>query len=49
VPQGVKGVRIFGQFNEVDALLPIPEPKKPKSLLPFGKKPKEKTESEHPM
>src|SRR4051794_2227166 len=49
VPQGVKGVRIFGQFNEVDALLPEPQPKKPKSLLPFRKKQQEEEEaSEHP-
>jgi len=41
VPAGVRGVRIYSEFNEKDALLP--EPKK-KSLLPFGKKkPKEDT------
>jgi hypothetical protein len=36
VPDGVKGVRIFGEFNQRDALLP--ESKKRKSLLPFGGK-----------
>ena len=38
VPQGVKGVRIFGEFNEVASLLAQPTQKK--SLLRFGKKPK---------
>jgi len=37
VPEGVKGARVFGEFNQYDALLP--EPTKRKSLLPsFGKK-----------
>ena len=36
VPAGVRGVRIFSEFNEKDAL--IPEPKKKKPLMPFGKK-----------
>jgi hypothetical protein len=36
VPAGVRGVRIYAEFNEKDALLP--EPKKKKSLMPFGKK-----------
>jgi hypothetical protein len=36
VPAGARGVRIFSEFNEMDALLP--EPKKKKSLIPFGKK-----------
>lgn len=38
VPAGVKGVRIFTEFNERDALLPEPKKKQPKSLNPFGKK-----------
>ena len=45
VPEGVKGVRIFGEYNQVDALLPVPEPKKRKSFLPFGKKQKESEET----
>ena len=36
VPAGVRGVRIFSEFNEKDAL--IPEPKKKKLSMPFGKK-----------
>ena len=36
VPAGVRGVRIFSEFNEKDALLPESKPQK--SLLPFGKK-----------
>jgi hypothetical protein len=44
VPQGVKGVRIFGEYNEVDALLP--EAKPHKSLLPFGKKQHEEPSGE---
>ncbi|MFL6514119.1 MAG: hypothetical protein ACJ8M1_03765 [Chthoniobacterales bacterium] len=37
VPPGVKGARIFGEFNQFDAHLP--EAKKHKSLIPsFGKK-----------
>jgi hypothetical protein len=36
VPEGLKGARIFGEFNQYDALLP--EPTKRKSLLSFGKK-----------
>jgi hypothetical protein len=36
-PEGVKGVRVFSEYNQVDGLLP--EPKKRKSLIPsFGKK-----------
>jgi hypothetical protein len=38
VPAGVKGVRIFTEFNEKDALLPVPVKKEPKSLNPFSKK-----------
>ena len=38
VPAGVKGVRIFGEFNQMDALLPTPKPKQRKSFLPFRKK-----------
>ncbi|HJT82083.1 MAG TPA: hypothetical protein VJ719_12880 [Chthoniobacterales bacterium] len=37
VPPGVRGVRIFSEFNEKDALLPETKPEK-KPLLPFGKK-----------
>jgi hypothetical protein len=43
VPQGIKGVRVFGEFNQVDAF--IPEPKKRK-LSPFGKKRKNNTSDE---
>jgi hypothetical protein len=32
LPQGVKGVRVFGEYNSYDALMP--EPKKKKPLLP---------------
>jgi hypothetical protein len=32
LPQGVKGVRVFGEYNYYDGL--IPEPKKKKPLLP---------------
>ena len=38
IPAGIKGVRIYSEFNEVDGLLPEPQPKKSRSLLPFGKK-----------
>ena len=43
VPDGVKGARIFGEYNSFDALLP--EPKKSKGFLSFGKK-KEKESPE---
>ena len=44
VPAGVRGVRIFSEFNEKDALLPEAKPKK--SFMPFGKKgPKDKGEA----
>lgn len=36
VPEGVKGARVFGEYNQVDALLP--EAKTRKSWLPLGKK-----------
>jgi hypothetical protein len=39
VPEGTKGVRIFGELNQYDVLLP--EVKQKKSMLPFGKKHKE--------
>src|ERR1700730_15077933 len=45
VPGGVKGVRMFGKFNEVDALLPEPKQPKSKSFLPFGKKRHEENEA----
>jgi hypothetical protein len=35
-PDGVKGVRVFGQYNQVDALIPPPKQRKP--LMSFGKK-----------
>jgi hypothetical protein len=44
VPAGVKGARVYGEYNSYDALLP--ESKKSKSLLPFGKKKQKDTESE---
>jgi hypothetical protein len=44
VPEGVKGVRVFGEYNQVDELLP--EPKKRKSLMPFGKKRRDDTSGE---
>ena len=43
VPEGAKGVRIFGEYNQVDALLP--EPKKRKGLSLFKKKQKESEET----
>jgi hypothetical protein len=39
VPAGVKGARVFGEFNQVDAL--VPAPKTRKLVLPFGKKRRE--------
>ena len=36
VPEGIKGVRVFAEYNQYDAL--IEPPKKRKSLLPFGRK-----------
>jgi len=36
VPAGVRGVRIFTEFNQFDFLLP--DQKQKKSILPFGKK-----------
>jgi hypothetical protein len=36
VPEGVKGVRVFGEYNQVDALLPVAKTRK--SWLPFRKK-----------
>ena len=44
VPEGMKGVRIFGEYNSYDALLP--EPTKSKPLLSFGKKRHEKENGE---
>jgi hypothetical protein len=44
VPAGTKGVKIFGEFNEMVALLPQ-KPKR-KSFLPFGKKPREENSGE---
>jgi hypothetical protein len=38
-PAGVKGVRVFGEYNHYDGLLP--EPKKKKSLLPSFRRHKE--------
>lgn len=38
IPAGIKGVRIYSEFNEADGLLPQPAPKKSRSLFPFGKK-----------
>ena len=43
VPDGAKGVLVYGEYNQVDALLP--EPKKRKGFLPFGKKQKESDET----
>src|SRR4051812_47204202 len=40
VPPGVRGARIFSEFNEYDAKLPEPK-KKSGSLLPFGRKKQE--------
>ena len=37
---GVKGVRIFGQFNQMDGLLPQPKAKEKMSLNPFHRKKK---------
>ena len=39
-PDGVKGVRIFGQYNQMDGLLEQPKPKEKKSLNPFHRKKK---------
>jgi hypothetical protein len=39
-PDGVKGVRIFGQYNQMDGLLPEVKPKEKKSLNPFHRKKK---------
>jgi hypothetical protein len=45
VPEGTKGVRIFGELSQYDAL--FPEEVKRKSILPFGKKQRqEKSESQ---
>jgi len=44
-PAGVKGARIYSQYNEYDALLPEPKKKsKSRSLLPFGRKKQSQTE-----
>jgi len=40
-PEGVKGVRIFGQLNQLDGLLPEVKPKEKKSLNPFHRKKKQ--------
>ena len=42
-PDGIKGVRIFGQFNQMDGLLPELKPAQKKSLNPFHKKKPEDT------
>jgi len=39
-PDNVKGVRIFGQFNQMDGLLPEQKPKEKMSLNPFHRKKK---------
>src|SRR3954462_14474806 len=45
VPQGIKGVRIFAEFNQMDAH--FPEAKKHKSLIPsFGNKKQKAADSE---
>jgi len=44
IPAGIKGVRIYSEFNEVDGLLPEPAPKKSRSFLPFGKKKQKEAE-----
>lgn len=44
VPEGVKGVRVFGQYNQVDAL--IAATKEKKSFLSFGKKRRSKAADE---
>lgn len=43
-PPGLKGVRIFSEFNQYDGLLPEPKKKKPFSLNPFGKKKRDESE-----
>jgi hypothetical protein len=45
-PAGVKGARIYSQYNEYDALLPEAIKKKQgRSLLPFGHKKQNQTEA----
>jgi hypothetical protein len=44
VPEGVKGVRVFGEYNHYDGSLP--EPKKRKSLVPSFRRHREKENPE---
>jgi hypothetical protein len=44
VPEGVKGARVFGEYNQVDAM--IPAAKEKKSLFSFGKKRRNKAADE---
>ena len=46
VAPGVKGARIFSEFNEYDARLPEPKKKTSRSLLPFGRKKQEPAEEQ---
>jgi len=45
VPAGVKGARIYSEYNEYDALLPEPKKKTSRSFLPFGHKKQDQTEA----
>ena len=46
LPPGVKGVRVFGEFNQLDGTPPEVQPKPKRSLNPFRKKQKDTSAEE---